>query len=300
MTDSTPTTPLDLDAAVEAGAKSTYEANGEFHRELGEARGREYVTPGRDGWDDANGYYRDLYLCRARATLTAARYAELVEDVKRLTLVASRAESVANSMEHFANVAVRVERRNNELIHERDAAIERAEAESAKVSTGLVLLDGLRCLERDSVTKEDCCDQPAVAVVWGTLYSKDQVGPKCLDHLHSSNPNLEATTLSGFLSGPAAIVYLVDLRTALTEVQAGAEASGPCCRRESIDYGTEDCERCDDPEALIDQIRERIANAVHGDTWEGCDPVAHQEINTAAEAALAALLAAGYVKGGQA
>lgn len=32
----------------------------------------------------------------------------------------------------------------------------------------------------------------------------------------------------------------------LTEVQAGAGASGPCCRRESIDHGTEDCERCED------------------------------------------------------
>lgn len=60
------------EADVEAAAQKMYEANGSFHRELNEKRGR--VAPPeveRGEWGDANPYHRDLYLTRARAALTA-------------------------------------------------------------------------------------------------------------------------------------------------------------------------------------------------------------------------------------
>lgn len=60
-----------------------------------------------------------------------------------------------------------------------------------------------RCLDRDEHGR-DRCDAPAVAVVWGNLYAKDQVGPKCTVHLIE---RLDLNAL-GPLSGPQAITWL--------------------------------------------------------------------------------------------
>lgn len=60
-----------------------------------------------------------------------------------------------------------------------------------------------RCLDRDDRGR-DRCDAAAVAVVWGSLYAKEQVGPKCMVHLIE---RLDLNAL-GPLSGPQAITWL--------------------------------------------------------------------------------------------
>lgn len=105
MTDTTPTTPLDLDAAIEAGVREQLRIA---------------------GWDDTADVDDpdDLKILRGdmRGILTAIGYPALVEEVKRLR-------------EAYDAVATMRERANQRL----DAAIARAEAAEAKVAAGLAL-----------------------------------------------------------------------------------------------------------------------------------------------------------------
>lgn len=97
------------------------------------------------------------------------------------------------------------------------------------------LLNAVKCLDRDEAGNYRC-DQPAVAIPWGTLYAKDQVGPKCADHLRERHPDLGAL-IPGPLSGPAAIVYLYPLRAALAARPAGGEGLLVSTSRTPIEVG---------------------------------------------------------------
>jgi hypothetical protein len=77
------------------------------------------------------------------------------------------------------------------------------------------LLSRLRCLDRDDEGRARC-DRVAVAVPWGTLYEKDQVGPKCAEHLLERHPDLGVSQLAlGALSGASAVVFLDELHAVL-------------------------------------------------------------------------------------
>lgn len=69
-------------------------------------------------------------------------------------------------------------------------------------------LQHLNCMEWDTTTRTEC-GLPAVAVPWGTLFSKEQVGPKCRDHFNQHHPAAMSPARS-------AILDVTNIRAALT------------------------------------------------------------------------------------
>jgi hypothetical protein len=112
----------------------------------------------------------------------------------------------------------------------------------AVVRAVATLLNDVRCLDRDDAGNNHC-EQRAVAVPWGTLYRKDQVGPKCAEHLRLRHPDATLAPAS-WLSGPLPILYLDDLHLLMDRL---APSGDPCPH---ISLSGADVRDLEDPEKL--------------------------------------------------
>lgn len=258
MTDSTPTTPLDLDAAIEAGVESVRS-----------------IIPNTNGvmWTSQHDGEPITLVYGMRAALTAIGYAALVEEAERLRAAHNlrvieckkwRDEQGRLIAERDAAVTERgvVLAEFKQLRADRDAAIARAEAAEALLRA----IEDSRLDPARAIIKADALAGEAIIRAHNAERTRDEALAKIAAGLALADEwsQRDHGRIQGFGNR---------LRAALTEVQAGAEASGATPAP------------VDDREALAAVIRDALSSPHPA--------IIRDRVITDA------ILAAGYVKGGQ-